>query len=536
MEHDKKRFKGEEVNGEEQHLLYSKPAYETGNFLATRQRNTRRSRRLLDLDYESDSESRASGYEYEGNSDDDSQRSSTVSGFSRPRRTRRVIDEDDDENGDDGKNGEKSIVTEGKKEEEEKEKDRSNEEQPDSSELPEQQRNDNETAKKADNEEPKTGGDSKDANQKVMSSGSETEAVTTNISPSQPQNTTLPGNKIHPHSRIASVAPVARSQPVADMNNYRNPANYPPEGVFPNPPNFDLFKPQFPAKQVPNFVGPNFGGVNLATPNIAGNNFTSNNSGTVNISPSSVPGITQGGASFPGVQGVGTPNTRTNFGGPGLSGPNPVAPSFPGANPNFPGANIGGQNISGTNFGGSFVGDLNNLGTGVGTNFGGTNFGGGNATGAGVGSFGVMKSPTQNVPGSFWGNQNDFNNMYNYQGFASSTGGAPAPVTGPTNNQTLPPPPYPPATRFSNANQYGSFNQQFQGNSNMQNNYVAPQQSSYFPATPQQPPPPYPSGNSLNANFFTNNTQESSLAGNQWTYPEGYGYYPGQGNAAGQNF
>ena len=70
----------------------------------------------------------------------------------------------------------------------------------------------------------------------------------------------------------------------------------------------------------------------------------------------------------------------------------------------------------------------------------------------------------------------------------------------------------------------------------MQNNYVVPQQSGFFPSTPQHPPPPYPSGNSLNANFYSNNTPEGNLAGNQWTYPEGYGYYPGQGNTAGQNF
>lgn len=540
MENDKKRFKGEEVNGEEQHLLYSKPAYETGNFLKAGQQNTRRSRRLMDLDYESDSESRTSGYEYEGNSDEDGQRTSTRT--SRLRRTRRIIDEDDEDNDGCDLKEEESIATEGGKER--GEKNHSNGEQPDTSKSQEHKGGDNETAKNSNQEEQKTGGDSKEPknggdssekDQKITNPGSKTEVDKTDILPSQPQNTAPPGNKIHPHSRIASVAPVARNPPVADMTNYRNPASYPPEGVFPNPPNFEMFKSQYPVKQPPNYVASNFGGVNLTTPNITGNNFTANNSGTVNISPSSVPGIAQGGPTFPGAQGLGAPNSRTNYGGTTILGPSPVTPSFPGANTNFPGTNIGGQNIPGTNFGGPFSGGLNN----VGTNFGETNFGGANPTGAGVGGFGVMKSPTQNVPGSLWGAQTDFNNMYSYQGFPSSAGGASAPVSSPTSNQTLPPP-YPSATRFANTNQYGNYNQQYQGNSNMQNNYIAPQQSGFFPGTPQQPPPPYPSGNSLNANFYSNNNPEGNLtgnlAGNQWTYPEGYGYYPGQGNTAGQNF
>ena len=541
VENDKKRFKGEDVNGEEQHLLYSKPAYETGNFLNTGLQNTRRSRRLMDLDYESDSESKTSGYDYEGNSDDDGQGTSTRA--SRLRRTRRIIDEDEDENDGGDLNEEESFATErGKKEEE---KTHSNGEQPETSKSPEHPGDDNETANRSskelktgeDSTETKKGGGSNGKGEKIANPGSKTEADKTNISPSQPQNTAPSGNKIHPHSRIASVAPVARNPPVADMNNYRNPASYPPEGVFPNPPNFEMFKPQFPVKQAPNYgvSQSHFGGANLTTPNITGNNFTANNSGTVNISPSSVPGIAQGGPTFPGAQGVGPPNTRTNYGGTTLSGPSSVAPNFPGANANFPGTNLGGQNIPGTNFGGPFSGGLNNVGSVVGTNFGGTNFGGANPTGTGVGGFGVMKSPTQNVPGSFWGAQSDLNNMYNYQGFPSSAGGTSAPVSSPPNNQTLPPP-YPSATRFASTNQYGNYNQEYHGNSNMPNNYAAPPQSGFFPGTPQQPPPPYPSGNSLNANFYSNNTPEGNLTGNQWTYPEGYGYYPGQGNTAGQNF
>ena len=533
MENDKKRFKGEEVNGQEQHLLYSKPAYETGNFLKTGLQNTRRSRRLMDLDYESDSESRTSGYEYEGNSDEDGQGTSTRT--SRLRKTRRIIDEEDEENDGGDLNEELSIASEGGKKEEEK--NNSNSEQPNTSKSQEHKGDDNETAKTTKKEEQKTGGDSKelknggdsnDTEEKITNPEGKTEADKT----SQPQNIAPPGNKIHPHSRIASVAPVARNPPVSDMNNFRNPANYPPEGVFPNPPNFEMFKPHYPVKQSPNYVASNFGGVNFTqTPNITGNNFTVSNSGNVNVSPSSFSGVAQGGPTFPGAQGVGAPNIRTNYGGTTIPGPSPIAPSFPGADPNFPGTNLGGQNIPGTNFGGPFSGGLNN----VGTNFGGTNFGGANPTGTGGGGFGVMKSPTQNVPGSFWGPQNDLNNMYSYQGFPSSTGGASAPVSSPTNNQTLPPP-YSSAARFANANQYANYNQQYQGNSNMQNNYVAPQQSGFFPSTPQQPPPPYPSGNSLNANFYSNNTPEGNLAGNQWTYPEGYGYYPGQGNTAGQNF
>lgn len=395
---------------------------------------------------------------------------------------------------------------------------------------------------KSENKRPKTdeNGDVA-ANTNVASSGCEAEAVAS-IPPTPPQNTALPGNKIHPHSRIASVAPVARSQPVADMNNYRNSTSYPPEGIFPNPPNFEMFKPQFPTKQTPNYVSPNFANVNLGTPNLTGNNFTGNNLGTANISPSNVPAMSQGGPSFPGVQGVGTPNTRTSFGGPNLSGPAPVAPSFPGTNLNYPGTNLGGQNMSGANYGEPYTGGLNNVGNGMGANFGGTNYGGNNSTANGVGGFGAIKSPTQNVAGSFWGAQNNFNNMYNYQGFPSRTGGTPSPITSPPNSQTLPPP-YPSAARFTESSQYGNFNQQFQGNSNMPNNYIAAQQSgnfpdsNFFPAAPQQPPPPpYSLGNSLNANFYGNSSQESNLAGNQWTYPEGYGYYPGQGSTAGQSF
>ncbi|KAJ7369526.1 respiration factor rsf1 [Desmophyllum pertusum] len=524
VENDKKRFKGEEVNGDEQHLLFSKPAYETGNFLGTGQRNTRRSRRLMDLDYESDAESRASGYEYEGNSDEDGQR--TTPRLPHLRRTRRIIDEDDDENDDDGKNAAESNATEGEKGGNEEEgKDRPSEEKPENSESVEQQGNDNETVTKSHDEEAKTSEDEKDANKKVASPGSETEAVTADNSPSQPQNTALAGNKIQPHSRIASVAPVARNQPIADMNNYRNLASFPPEGVFPNPPNFDLFKPQFPAKQAPNYVGSNFGGVNLATPNIPVNNFTGNNSGTA---------IAQSGPSFPGAQGVGTTNTRTGFGGPNLSGHSPVAPNFSGANLTFPGTNLGGQNISGTNFVGPYVGELNNLGTGVATtNFGGTNFGGGSTAGTGVGGFAAMKSPTQSVPGTFWGAQSDLNNLYNYQDFHLRREEQQLPSVQPRTTRhyhhrtPLRPGLRMPISMEASTNSFKEMLVCRAGNF---------PDSSFFPATPQQPPPPYPSSNSLNANFYANNTQEGNLTGNQWTYPEGYGYYPGQGNTAGQNF
>ena len=299
-----------------------------------------------------------------------------------------------------------------------------------------------------------------------------------------------------------------------------------------------MFKPQFPTKQAPNYVGPNFGNVNLGTSTLTGNNFAGNGSGTRNISPSNVPGMSPGGPSFPGAQGVGAPNIRTNLGGPNMSGPNPTAPGYSSSNVNYPGTNLRGQNMSGTNFGETYAGGLNNVGTAIGANFGGPNFGGSNTTANGVGGgFGALKSPTQNIAGSFWTGQNNFNNMYNY----STPGGTPSPVSSPPGNQTLPPP-YPAAARFTNSSQYGNYNQQFQGNSNLQNNYVVPQQSGnfsdskFFPATPQQPPPPYPSGNSLNANFYGNRTQEGNVTGNQWTYPEGYGYYPGQGNAAGQSF
>ena len=505
-------------------MLFSKPAYESGNLERLHQRNTRRSRRLMDLDYESGSESPTSGYEYEGNSDEDVRRKSeALTGL---RRTRRIIDEDDDDN--DSKDGEDSTRTEGKKGNE-----RDNEDSSKEKAVTSESKGNRKDDKKSDKERLKTsvnGGEAVKTN--VASSGSEAEAV--NIPPAH----ALHGNKIHPHSRIASVAPVARTQPLADVSKHRNPSSYPPEGIFPNPPNFEMFKPQFPTKQAPNYVGPNFGNVNLGTSTLTGNNFAGNGSGTRNISPSNVPGMSPGGPSFPGAQGVGAPNIRTNLGGPNMSGPNPTAPGYSSSNVNYPGTNLRGQNMSGTNFGETYAGGLNNVGTAVGANFGGPNFGGSNTTANGVGGgFGALKSPTQNIAGSFWTGQNNFNNMYNY----STPGGTPSPVSSPPGNQTLPPP-YPAAARFTNSSQYGNYNQQFQGNSNLQNNYVVPQQSGnfsdskFFPATPQQPPPPYPSGNSLNANFYGNRTQEGNVTGNQWTYPEGYGYYPGQGNAAGQSF
>ena len=544
MENDKKRFKAEAVNGEEKELLYSKPAYETGGLLETVRRNTRRSRRLMDLDYESDSESRTSGYECEGNSDEDSQPASTWHG--KLRRQKRVIDDDDDDDG--VKNGVESRSTEEPKVREAEQNDgcrddkeeKGNDEELTEPESEQKKGNDDETVEKPDGQELKTDEPSKESrSEKVASSGSETEAaLAAGVTTSQPQTTALPGNKIHPHSRIASVAPVARAQPVA--NSYRTTTSYPPEGVFPNPPNFDMIKPQFPAKQTPSYIGSNFGGANIPAANLTGSNFT----GTANLPPSNAPGVLQSGTTFPGAQGVAVPNTRTNFGATGLSGPSQGTPNFSAGNLNFPNANLAGQNMSGANFGGSFVGGLNNLGTGVGTNFGGaTNFGGSNTTVSGTGgSFGTMKNPTQNVSGSFWGGQNELNSLYNYQGFPQSAGATSAAVTSPANNQTLPPP-YPSAAQFAESSQYGGYNQQFQANSNAQNNYISSQlsgnfpDSTFFPVIPQQPPPPYSANNSLNANFYANTSQEgSSLGGNQWSYPEGYGYYPGQGSAAGQSF
>ena len=500
----------------------------------------------MDLDYESDLESRASGYECDGNSDDDAQRASTWHG--KLRKQRRVIDDDDDDDDDDGvnkevesRNTEEPKVAETERGEECKDdmegKSSGEKKLSESTESEGKKEDDDQTAKKPDDPEPNTG----EANlgEKVASSASETETdVSTSISASQPQNTALAGSKIHPHSRIATVAPVARNQPVDNMNNYRTPTSYPPEGVFPNPPNYDMIKPQFPAKQMPNYLGSNFGSTNLTAANITGNNFAP---------PNSSPGMLQSGASFPGTRGVGVPNTRTNFGGPGFSSPTPGAPNFPATNQNFSKTKLAGQSIPEANFGGSFAGELNNLQAGVGTNFGGaTNLGGNNAAASALGGFGTMKSPTQTAPGSFWGGQNELNSLYNYQGFPQSAGAQQAPVTRPVNNQTLPPP-YPAASQFAESSQYGGYNQQFQANSNMQNNYVASRQSgnfpdsSFFPATPQQPPPPYSANNSLNVNFYANPSQESNnFAGQvrpgQWTFPEGYGYYPGQGNAAGQSF
>lgn len=550
VENDKKRFKTEEVNGEEKELLYSKPAYETGRLLVTGGRNTRRSRRLMDLDYESDSESRTSGYEYEGNFDEEGQRASTWHG--NLRRQRRVIDDDDDDDGNvevENNNANEAKVSQ--TEQGEASKDGKEENVKDeltgpseSAKSQENSWNGGATANKADDQESKTDDDNKDdKNVKAASSGSESQVgVAAVFATSQSQNTALPGNKIHPHSRIASVAPVARNQPVTtDTNQFVSPTGYPPEGVFPNPPNFDIFKPQFPAKQTPNYLGSNFAGVNLATTNITGNNFT----GTASLPPSSASGMLQGGSSFPGAQGVGVPNARTNFGGPGLTAPGQRAPNFSSSNLNFPNTNLAGQNMSGTNFRGSFTtGGLNNLGPSVGGNIGtAANFVGSNTSANSLAGLGTMKNPTQTMSGSFWGGQSEINSVYNYQGFPQSTGTTPAPVSSPTNNQALPPPPYPPASQLAESSQYAGYNQQFQATSNMQNNYVAPQQSgnfpnsSFFATTPRQPPPPYSANASQNANLYANNSQESrNLAGNQWTYPEAYGYYPGQGNAAGQSF
>ena len=551
VENDKKRFKTEEVNGDEKELLYSKPAYETGRLLGTGARNTRRSRRLMDLDYESDSESRTSGFEYEGNSDDEGQRASMWHGKLRKQRPLIDDDDDDDSNGNiavennnaieakDSQTEQGEVLKDGKEESVQEELGGSSE----PAKSHENDGSDDGAANKADDQESKT--DDDDKRVKAVSSGSDSQvgvATVFTAPQSTPQNTALlAGNKIHPHSRIASVAPVARNQPVAtDMNQFMSPTDYPPEGVFPNPPNLDIFKPQFPAKQTQNYLGSNFAGVNVAATNITGNNFT----GTASLPPSGASGMLQSGSSFTGAQGVGVPNTRTNFGGPGLTAPVQRAPNFSSTNLNFPNTNLAVQNMSGANFRGSFTGGgLNNLGTSLGGNIGAAaNFVGSNTSGNSLGSFGAMKTPTQTMSGSFWGGQSEINSGYNYQGFPQSTGITPAPVGSPTNNQTLPPR-YPPASQLAESSQYGGYNQQFQATSNMQNNYIASQQSgnlpnsSYFATTPRQPPPPYSANTSQNANLYANTSREShNLAGNQWTYPEAYGYYPGQGNAAGQSF
>ena len=352
VENDKKRFKAEEVNGEEKELLYSKPAYETGRLLGTGRQNTRRSRRLMDLDYESDSESKTSGYECEGNSDEEAQLTSTWHGTLR--RQRRVIDDDDDDV-DDGNNNannastEEPKVSETERDELLKEDEEVNGEDKDPSESVKSEEkivNEEQTAKKPDDQESTKEDDDKD--DKVTSSGSVAQVgVAAVFTTSQSQSTALSGNKIHPHSRIASVAPVARNQPTTDANNFRSTPSYPPEGVFPNPPNFNILKPQFPAKQAPNYLA------NMAATNISGN---SNFGASANLAPSGVSGMLQGGSSFSGAEAVGFANTRTNFGGPGVSPPVQGGTNFPSPNLTFQNANVGGQSISGSNFGG-----VNNL-------------------------------------------------------------------------------------------------------------------------------------------------------------------------------
>lgn len=487
----------------------------------------------MDLDYESDSESRTSGYEYEGNSEEESQQSSTWHG--NLRRKRRIINEDDEDDGsnnDVGNENTKDLkVTETGQEAEcdnVKEAEGSDAKAVESV-VDKKQDSDYRTEEKPDGKEEKTLEENKNAtSEKAASLEKESKAVVNTTATSAPSQNAAPlGNKIHPHSRIATVAPVARNPPVANVKNYRTPPDYPPEGVFPHPPNFDMLKAQLPTKQAPNYLTPNFGASNVATSNIPGNNFTE----AGNLHSNSAPGVLQGGPSFPGAQQV--PNVRTNFGGA----------SFPGTNFNFPNTNFGGQ--GGTNLGGSFVGGMNNFGPGVGANFGGaSNFGRNNATVSGMGDFSGMKSRphTQSVPGSIWGGQNDFNSMYNYQQFLQQSGTTPVALSAPAKTQTLPPP-YPSGGQFVGNRQYGGYNQQVSANSNIQSNYMSPQQSgnfpdaNFFPAPPQQPPPPYTANSSQNANFYANTSQEGgSLAGNQWTYPEGYGYYPAQGSTAGQSF
>ena len=109
-------------------------------------------------------------------------------------------------------------------------------------------------------------------------------------------------------------------------------------------------------------------------------------------------------------------------------------------------------------------------------------------------------------------------------------------MTRPVNNETLPPP-YPAASQFAESSQYGGYNQQFQANPNMQNNYVASRQSgnfpdsSFFPSTPQQASPPYSANNSLNANFYAKRTsQESNNFAGQASglFPRVTGIIPGK--------
>ena len=414
VENDKKRFKAQEVNGEEKELLYSKPAYETGRLLDTGLQNTRRSRRLMDLDYESDSESKTSGYECEGNSDEEAQLASTWHG--KLRRQRRVIDDDDDgddvDDGNDNANNEVENTSTKEPKVSETERDEllkedkkvSGEDKKPSESVKSEEKivNEEQTAKKTDDKE------STKEDDKVTSSGSVAQVgVAAVFTTSQSQSTALSGNKIHPHSRIASVAPVARNQPTTDANNFRSTPGYPPEGVFPNPPNFNILKPQFPAEQAPNYLA-----------NMAATNITA----SANLAPSNVSGMLQGGSSFSRAEAVGFANTRRNFGGSGVSPPVKGGTNFPSPNLSFQNANVGGQSISGANFGG-----VNKFTPGS----GGEN----NVSRNSFGGFVAGKTVSQSMRGSFWGTQNDFNSGYNYHGFPQSTGTTPRILGSPTNNR-----------------------------------------------------------------------------------------------------
>ena len=559
VENDKKRFKADEVHEEEQGLMYSKPAYETGGLLDKARLNTRRSRRLMDLDYESDSESRTSGYEYEGNSDEDTQsevgqRVSTWQG--KLRKPRRVIEEDDDDD-DDNDDGDGSNVAcnnevksdnaeepcilkseQGEDVKDEKEGSVKDEEPSASSKSGKEVKSESSDAiaGKPANAKANPESESKeDKDEKIATSGSESQVgVATVFITTQSQNAARPLNKIHPHSRIASVAPLARDQPSPDMNNFRSPPGYPPEGVFPNPPSYDILKPQIPAKHEPGHLGANFVGVNMTGTNSAGNNFT----GTPNLHLIGAQGMLQGGSSFPAAEGMGLPGTRTSFAEPVQSGLGQGVANYSSADLGFPGTNLGGS--SGPNFAGSFSGVANEVNPGVVRNFGApTNFVDSSPSGSNLANFGALKNPARNVPdspASFWGGQNELNSVYGYQAFGQSPGATQPPVNSPTINQALPSP-------YPSGSQFGGFTPQPQASSNMPN-FMASQQSGnftnpsqYFPGTPRQPPPPYSANTSLNANVYTNRPRESgNIAGNQWRYPEGYGYYSGQGNTAGQSF
>ena len=527
MENDRKRFNSqEEVNGDD-HLLYSKPAFESGRLYGLRE--TRKSRRLRDLDYESDSDSRTSGYENEGNSDEDGQRISST--YARVKRQRRFIVEDDDDSAD---RNDSNICDK------------------DSNELVKEN---NEASKEAEQGDQKNqecnvvAAETRQKQNSGLESGGEivsssnvqslsnTRSDVYRVSSPQTHSTALHGNKIHPHSRIASVAPVTRNQ----RPNYPLPPGYNQQASFVGSSDLDPYEQQrFPPEHSTEYIGSEFAGLAGGARDPTRADLGTDSSSPAGVGVAVVPGgrfvpgsaatsTNLGGSSFPHTKFGGILNPRTSFGVGNMSG-------------GVSGAQYADANISGTGLRAIGAQSLpsrinvaapNILRAGLATNLGRSDFSG---TG-----YDAMRSPAHEAASSLWGSPNKpGNSSYSYSSFSPVTGTA-APTSSAAVNSPRFPSSYDQTAGYSDSNQYGSFNQQFQAGCHMQTNYFPSQPSGNYqgpgllsPTSQRPPPPPYSATNPVNANFYPNNTQEALRTDGQWPYPEGYAFFPGQ--AMGQNF